>query len=146
MLTRPWQTVKHICFNMIKTLCSLYSAELLMIDGEGELPPYCANRSLNSMIDRFLFPELHNKWIRAVIYYELFLMSFLMIGLIGFLVQSLLHKKYFLLNIQLFLLCGLFVGLSCICGFARLRLPIEPFFIIVASVFWIHFFSRKARE
>lgn len=139
----PLATLKHALKNMLKTTFSLYSSELLVIDAHGNLPSYTSDRKLSQMVRRFLFPQVTNLWIVGVIYFELFLWLLLLLGVLGFVVQSIIRKTHFFAMLQLFLWSGLFITLSFACGFARLRLPIEPFFIIVASIFWIEFLKGR---
>lgn len=134
--------LKHNFFNIFKTCFSLYAAELLVIDSGGKLPEYDNNRSLGMMIKRFLVPETRNGWIRVMIYGELAMMLFLLIGFFGYIV---VEQKDLLWRIcyQILPFIILFIGLSFACGFARLRLPPSPFFIIVASRFWSLVMERK---
>lgn len=141
----PLTTLKHALKNIIKTTFSLYSSELLMIDAHGDLPPYSSDRCLKEILGRFLWPKVNDQRIIGVIYFELFLWLFLLLGIIGFIVRSIFLKIHFFVLLQLFLWSGLFIALSFACGFARLRLPIEPFFIMVASIFWIEI-AKGRRE
>jgi len=132
----PYVTCKHTIFNMFKTCCSLYAAELLVIDSAGKLPDYDNNRGIGSMIKRFLMPDVSNKLIGYVIFYELILYFFIVIGFLGALMVIRDHNfiNFFCTHIIWFILALL--GITFACGFARLRLPLSPFFIIVTSRFW----------
>lgn len=136
-------TGKHALQNAFKTVFSLYSSELLVIDAHGDLPNY-QERSLIEKIKRFLWPDLQNKLIIAVIYYELLLFIFLLIGFLGFLYRWCFkeksHREWWLS----ILFMALFVGLSISCGFARLRLPYEVFMLIFASYCWVGYFNSSS--
>lgn len=134
--THPLATAKLFASNMFKTIFSLYSSELLFIDSGGQLPAYDINRSMSDMIRRFLVPNVKNKWIIGVIYYETVMHILILIGLCGYLITAFLKGRPFLPVCAVLIFCCLFLLLSSICGYARLRLPIEPFFIMLAVMFW----------
>ena len=138
MMRYPSTTIQFFIKNSIKTTISLYSAELLFVDSGGKLPPYDNKRTYADMIKRFLFPAVHNRAIPFVIYYELMYIIFLFAGFVLFLVQS--TRVWPLMLMLTFI--ALFIGMSCVCGFARLRLPIEPLLIIGAA----YFYSRTANK
>jgi 4-amino-4-deoxy-L-arabinose transferase-like glycosyltransferase len=147
LMQHPWITMKLCVLNIFKTMFSLYSSELLFIDSGGYLPPYDVNRGLSDMVMRFVYPSVNNRWVTVVIYWELLLYVFIIIGMLGliFLIacQYITRKKIY--GIML-LFIMLFLALSCICGFARLRLPIEPFFIMLSMEFWNYILTRKRVE
>lgn len=135
------QTIKHCCVNIFKTAFSLYSSELLVIEQNGNLPVYDEQRSLKSMIKRFLCPTVRHKAVWFVIYFELAIWLVILFGCIGFCIQSFFCKIWLdcLIKVVPFIL--LFLILSCACGFARLRLPIEHFLIMLAVAFWTSFLN-----
>jgi hypothetical protein len=130
-------TFKHCFINIFKTTFSLYSSELLVIELCGQLPAYDEHRSLLSMVKRFLFPEVHNTCIRFFIYFELAIWFFVLIGFFGYGIRSLFYSEWFGNVIRLMPFILLFLVLSCACGFARLRLPIEHFLTMLAMAFWV---------
>lgn len=138
----PLHTIKLCLINMCKTICSLYSAELLFIDSGGQLPPYTNNRGLGDLLKRFLHPMVNNPWIVVVIYYEIFMHLLMLIGCFGACVLMLQQPQYYKLLCVSLSFIIMFVVLSCFCGFARLRLPIEPFFIMLSLIFWMHILER----
>jgi hypothetical protein len=133
----------HAFKNIFKTCFSLYSSELLFLDSTGKLPEYSNNRNFKSIINRFLFPELNNKFLILFIYFEILLFMLLLIGFIGFILNSFFYKKdqFILLQILPFILLFVFISFSC--GFARLRLPIEPFLIVLSIEFWLKFIKKR---
>jgi hypothetical protein len=134
---------KHFFVNMFKTCFSLYAAELLCIDSGGCLPGYNKKRSWVDIIKRFLFPQLVNKWLIVFIYLEIFFFFFLLLGFFLFLVNALLTRAYVMLLCKIIPFICLFVVITLSCGFARLRLPIECFLIILSLQFWTKFLSKK---
>lgn len=139
----PIQTAKLCVINMFKTVFSLYSSELLCIDSGGQLPPYKAGRGIKECVMRFLMPEVHDKRIIMIIYAEIIMHLMILLGFFYFCVQSLFRRR----NLGIMMLALgftiLFVGLSSLCGFARLRLPIEPFLIMLALMFWIQILGKE---
>lgn len=155
----PCQTIKLCLLNMFKTVFSLYSSELLCIDSGGSLPPYQAGRSIKDMVMRFLCPEVKNKNIIGVIYAELIINFFILLGLLGFFIRLISGwlrgqnrhspQDYPRDARMIMVMLGfaiIFVGLSSLCGFARLRLPIEPFFIMLSLMFWIKRPGQRERK
>ncbi|MFH1831810.1 MAG: hypothetical protein ABH827_03315 [bacterium] len=136
------ETLKHVTQNMIKTIFSLYSSELLVIDSNGKLPDYQEKRSIKDLLSRFLFPDVQNKKIIFFIYFELLYFLLLLLGFFGFLINSLLNKQYMAIVMKIVPFITIFVILSCACGFARLRLPFEPFLIIVSCKFWTQIINQ----
>ena len=137
------QSFKHCAINIFKTTFSLYSSELLVIEQHGKLPAYEEHRSLKLMIKRFLFPEVKNPFIRFFIYYELVLWIFVLIGFLGYGISSLFYSAWFGNVIRLMPFILLFLVLSCACGFARLRLPVEHFLTMLAMAFWVNVLRIK---
>lgn len=137
LLTYWPQTIQLAAVNCIKTLAALYSSELLVIDAEGELPPYEGSCNLIQRAKRFMYPAVHNVLIRYVCWLEIIMQLLLMIGLCGFMFCC----RRFLLNQRLLLLlvgvCVCVIATTAICGFARLRLPIESILIMVAVLFYL---------
>jgi hypothetical protein len=132
----PWQTVKLGAVNATKTMFSLYSSELLCIDAGGALPSYDPGRGWSATIKRFVAPVVHNRWIVWVIYSEMLLHLFLLFGCIGYGYQLVRGRWPLVPSLLMLILIAMFVALSCLCGFARLRLPIEPFLVIMAAAFY----------
>ncbi len=141
-LQYPYQTIKLCINNMLKTVFGLYSSELLFIDSGGQLPPYDAQRGIGAVLKRFLLPTLTQPWLIIIMYADMLMHLFLLFGFIGYCVLACAGRKG-LVPLGIALVYGtLFVGLSCICGFARLRLPIEPFLITLSLAFWIMLIQR----
>lgn len=146
MLDNPLIALRHIGENIFKTCFSLYSSELLFIDSRGCLPPYSNDRTLKDRLLRFIFPQVNNRYIAWVIWFELIVFLLLLLGFCGFCVKSVLccYEWRLLMSSALFMV--FFVVITFSCGYARLRLPIEPFFIIYATSFWVSFFGKKGKD
>ena len=117
--------------NCFKTMCALYSSELLVIDAQGYLPSY-DRKGLISTVKRFLWPTVGNRWIIAVIYFEILL---LLLTAFGACLAAMRYWRYFF-NPRVMLVLGLigfFIGISFACGYARLRLSVELFYLLAAA-------------
>jgi hypothetical protein len=143
MLCHPYALMHHSIINMIKTLCGLYSSELLVIDSGGQLPEYDNNRGYKEMICRFIFPTVHNRALIPLIYGEIVMHFFVLLGASLFCLCCLWNMTWRRIAFLIGPFIGVFIGLSCLCGFARLRLPIECFLIMVAVAFWHYLFFKK---
>jgi hypothetical protein len=144
MLKDPMVTVKLFFINIIKTCCSLYSSELLFVDSGGQLPQYVVHEDFAKLAFKFLRPKVRNSWIRLVVYFEIIFLFLMLFGVVGFLWQALFDGQKFKLVSLIFLYIFIFIGASLVCGYARLRLPIEPFCIILAVKYWIDVVRRRA--
>jgi len=145
-IERPMITIKLWTTNILKSAFGLYSSELLFVDSGGSLPPYDNNRGLNTIVKRFLLPDVSNKWIIPVIYFEIFLLLFLLIGFFMFCASIFVNFNNLCVAFKAFpfIFAVLFITLAC--GYARLRLPIECFLITLASKAWIDFFKGRVNE
>jgi 4-amino-4-deoxy-L-arabinose transferase-like glycosyltransferase len=137
LIEHPWHACKLCGVNIFKTIFSLYASELLCIDSGGALPSYDATHSYKEMVLRFVAPSVHNKLIIPMIYVEIILHVLILLGAFGWCVMSVLNSRRMTLQLwSMFALSCILILLSCVCGFARLRLPVEPFFIMLAVSFW----------
>lgn len=136
-------TFKHCFVNVFKTAFSLYSSELLFLDSGGKLPSYDLNNNIFNKMKKFLIPKVNNKYLIPIIYFEILTFFFLILGFVGFIFKWLFIKKEYLILFKLFPFIGLFLFISLSCGFARLRLPIEPILILLSLRFWSDVFQKK---
>ena len=162
MLRNSFYSVRLFIENIIKTVLGLYSSELLVIASGGQLPPYEPHSSLISRAARYLFPQ-GSPIISCIIWYEIALWLLLLLTtcfvLLNF-ARIFLIKKFKIiteaksekskknsLEMSLFfeqaVIAFVCIVLSFGCGFARLRLPSEYFFIMVTSVFIAEKISKK---
>lgn len=136
----PLKSVLYCLLNIFKTTFSLYSSELLVIEQKGALPDYSSERGLKSIFLRFIFPKVKNSYISFFIHYELFFWFLILFGFFMFCLGSIFFKQWLrVLKKEALYIC-LMIALSSACGFARFRLPVEHFFIIFASIFWVNCF------
>jgi hypothetical protein len=104
------------------------------------LPSYDTQRNV---FVRFLFPQVSNKFLIPLIYFEIVFLLLLWVGFFGFVFTSFFYKEYFCLLLKVLPFVGFFIVASLACGFARMRLPIEPFLIILSLNFWLKIFEWK---
>lgn len=133
-------TLTLFTINWVKTIFGLYSSELLVIESGGQLPSYDSESSLPKKLYRFLVPTASQP-IKFFIYYEILFFIMILIG--SFLGLWRIAKYNLLLTIVTMIFIASFIFLSLGCGFARMRLPIEHFFIMLTSVFLKAMFSKK---
>lgn len=137
----PLSAMRYTFVQLLKTVTSPYSVQLLVADRE-QWQDHEPGTSEFTKLKKLLFPSLQHSWLVYMIWWDVLLQFFLMIGvcmaLITFL-KGLWWQQYLLLGTVI----GLFVGLTAAYGCARLRHPIEPLLIIVAVSGWWFTMGRK---
>ena len=139
----PLQTLKLALLNVAKTVGALYSAELLCIDSGGQLPSYDGSCNLWRRAQRFLFPTTNSAAVRMICWLEIIYQVLFLIGVVGFVLTRPWWSERLRLHVLLLGICMAMLATTAICGFARLRLPIEPILIMVALEFYM---PRRVRE
>jgi hypothetical protein len=143
-MKRPFIALKNWCTDMLRTTLSLYSAELLYLEsGRQEVDYFAKGRGVWAMFSRYLIPQTDNFCLKVITYGEMFLFLFMLIGFAGSLLvtlRGLISGAYAqladaLAKVLPFML--LFIVISLSGGYARMRLPCEPWLIIVAWWFWL---------
>lgn len=145
MIKRPVLALKNALYNMIKTCVSLYSSHILALCDY--YPSWTCEHKVTiwHMVKRYLFPPIKNSWLKMVIWFEIIFICFIFLGFIGGLIYSLFDLNLFRVVLQCMPFLCLMIFLTFASGIARLRLPVEPFFIIVACYFWMHCLRRACR-
>ncbi len=148
-LKRPFITLKNWFTDMFRTSFSLYSAELLYLEsGRKAINYFAKDRGIWSLFKRYLIPQTENNLLKIVIYTEIALFLFILLGFVSMLILS--FVCFFKSNMTelLCVFCKvlpfmcLFIVISLSGGYARMRLPIETFLIIFAWYFWGCLFKR----
>ncbi len=140
-LNNPFISLKLWATDIFRTMFSLYSAEILYLENNRKEIAYFDKRhGLCRMIMRYLFPETDSWKLKILVYLEIFLFFIVLLGFVGALAKGLLCSHFInlrekLLNCIPFM--ALFIIISLAGGYARMRLPIEPFLIIFSSWSWI---------
>lgn len=151
-LKRPFITLKNWSTDMFRTCFSLFSAELLYLDsGRKKIDYFKKERTLWSMFKRYLFPETKNRWLKIIIWIEILLFFFMLLGFLLFAWSAIFKFFRFKCTTPPCTLCilfkalpfmALFIVVSLAGGYARMRLPIEPFLIIFAFKGWSHLVTK----
>ncbi|MCK4650885.1 hypothetical protein KAT08_01795 [Candidatus Babeliales bacterium] len=143
ILKKPFLFVKNAIYNMIKTCISFHSSHILAICGH--YPEWCYEKGVtfNKRIKKYLFPPIKNNFLKFIIFLEIIFSFFILVGFAGGIIKS-FFKFEFLCSVLKFLpiMCFM-IFLTFASGISRLRLPIEPFFIIIAFNFWLNILKRR---
>ena len=146
IIKHPVLFLKHSIIHMAKTCFWPNSLSLIFLDS-GRDSGYYRAVTLSQKIKRVLFPNVSHVSLVFLIYLELFLLFFMVFGFFGFCVNALFFKKkllYILVKIVPFIF--LFIGITLAYGAARLRLAIEPFFIIFSACFWLELVKKYVKK
>jgi hypothetical protein len=141
----PLATVKRCVINIFKTMFCFYSRGILY----KHLPHLVTYNYFNSIssywykIKHFLFSIFSNTFLTFIVYYEILWMLVVFLGACGFFMLSFFRTHLFFLTLKILPIILLFLVLTVGVGFARLRLPIEPFLIVVSTYFWGERFLRR---
>jgi hypothetical protein len=128
---------KHVCTQIFKTCFSLYSAQMLFSDSG--CWPDCDRESCWEKIKRFVFPDVKTWWLKLIVFYEILMNVLLLLGFIVFLFHLFSNTR---LACYVLPFMALLVFLTLAYGCARLRLPLEPLLILVASFGWLSILGR----
>lgn len=136
----PLLALRYAIFNIFKTCIGLYSSELLYIDGG--LPPHCfeKDRGWWRMFERFIIPKTSHPFYIVIIYFEIITMFLILLGF-ALEILYLFNKVHFYEYLKILPFIFLFIFITLASGFARVRLPIEPFIMIMSLNWWINFFK-----
>ena len=80
--------------------------------------------------------------IRFFDYLEIILLGFILLGFIATIFMSFFNQKLLCIVFKILPIIGLMLFLTFGSGVARLRLPVEPFIIILSLNFWINFVQK----
>jgi hypothetical protein len=140
-LAYPGITFRTWLTDMARTSFSLYSAELLYLEsGRVACDYFAKNRSWWDMFKRYLVPETHNIFLRSIVYGEIVLFFMMLFGfLIGLVVM--LWRKCSCAEmcswVRMLPFMVLFIIIALSGGYARMRLPLEPFLLIGSLYGWL---------
>lgn len=150
--TYPLTTVKIWITDMLRTCLSLYSAELLYLEsGRKEIQYFDNERTVWSVFARYLFPPVDSLVLKIIVWAEIIFFLFILVGFFGGLVMLTLqsvantvswHDIYSWVSVLPFM--ALFVVIALAGGYARMRLPLEPFLIILSFYFYSTIIRRTS--
>lgn len=149
----PKLAIKLWMTDIFRTASSLYSAELLYIEsGRQEVDYFNKNRTIKSMISKYIWPQTDKTWLRWLIRLEIFMFLLIILGLLlGFLSTIFKCFKNWDCETNRIDLCSwlrglafaaLFIVIGLAGGYARMRLPAEAFLIILSMSFWIPMLTK----
>ena len=141
----PLVTMKLWLTDIFRTCFSLYSAELLYLEADRpEFDYFSSKRGIWSLFARYLFPQTNNWYLKLIVYLEILLFLFMLTGcllsfvfLLGGMLRgaALWNDVCSMLSMLSFI--ALFLVIALAGGYARMRLPIEPFIIIIGWYGWL---------
>jgi hypothetical protein len=121
-LKDPVMFLKFSFYNMYRTLSDLHSYEFFI-----ELKDFSA------------------LWVRFLLSLK-YLYFLVLFGSLGFVILSFFRVENFCCLCKVLPFIVLFVFITLATGFSRVRLPIEPFLIILSMSFWLDICGRKKRD
>jgi 4-amino-4-deoxy-L-arabinose transferase-like glycosyltransferase len=136
----PFITLKNWLTDILRTSLSLYSAEIIYIEsGKKEIQYFARKHTIWSMFKRYLFPQTNNLLLLLIVYIEIILFLFILLGILFSLWKIWQHPQLLWVFLKTFSFVFLFLFISLAGGYARMRLPAEPFFIILSLRFWLNY-------
>lgn len=151
--SRPVTTLKNWVTDMARTTLSLYSAEILYLEsGRQEVNYFNKERTVRSIFNRYLFPQTNKLWLKLLIWLEtlfyLFILIGLLLGIFKIIIRSIKewsaeNKKILCAWATSACFISLFIVIALSGGYARMRLPAEPFLIILSLSFWVNLIRNK---
>jgi hypothetical protein len=154
----PKLALKLWATDILRTATSLYSAELLYLEsGRKESDYFNGKRTIGSMVSKYLWPQTDKTWLKWLIRAEILAFLLMLLGLFLGFVRVIFrcittwHKNINIAEINKTELCSwlrclafatFFIVIGLAGGYARMRLPAEPFLIILSMSFWTKFFEK----
>ena len=140
LFAHPWYAIKHALIQIARTCGTLYSTILLYVKPGTVYPP---DASLWFKIKLYLYPTVMTWWTRFVIYLELILSLFMIVGISIFLVKSRSNSTYRNMFGKTVPFALTLIVITLAYGCARLRFAVEPFLILYAACGWNSVFLRR---
>lgn len=147
-IRNPFIALKCWLTDIFRTCFSLYSAELLYLEnGRVQINYFDKDRTTLSMIKRYIYPDTNKSWLKIIIICEIIALIFLWLGFFLATISQVTSRIQNKSNTEwesfrnslLFII--IFLGISLAGGYARMRLPAEPFLIIISFLFWRKVFN-----
>lgn len=151
VLKHPVCALKITANEIFKTLFGKYTEYLCSVFGHSlkDAEYFDTKRTASQKIKRYLMPDVNNDWVKFFSLYEILMFALILVGFIIFIFNFVIKffskgfTQEFPIIFTSLIFIGLFAFLSCASGYARFRIPIEPFLIILASNFWSKFLTLK---
>ena len=152
----PFLSIKNWITDILRTSFSLYSAELVLLDHNREgINYFKKGRTVLDMFKRYLPPKVSSNFLFIVIFFEILTFLFVFIGFVLGFIKNIVNfckfklkmkpklKSMFCVWLRIVPLIFLFIIVGLSGGFNRMRLPVEPFLIILSFSFWIWILKKK---
>lgn len=132
---KPLLVFKNSLYEMIKTMCGLYSAHLIFTDTQ-EWSDYSVQSNAWLKLKKYLVPRVVTWYLIPLTWLEIVFVFFLLLGCVSF-ARALLYDAHArALALQLIPFISILLVLTCAYGCARLRLPFEPLLLIISLYGW----------
>jgi hypothetical protein len=133
LAAHPLNALKHALTHIVRT-CGTLNSTLLLYVPRGTV--YGKDASLWFKIKLYLTPRVLEPWLIPIIYGELLLSLFIVLGMLFMLVRALWDVYARRITLLIMPFVTLFVGITLAYGCARLRLPVEPLLLLGAVYGW----------
>ena len=149
----PAITIKIFLLDIFRTSFSLYSAEILYLENSRSAIDYFSQkRTIKDMIYRYINPKTDNAFLQLLIIFEILLFALILLGflggfilaLLGFFIKSFENIKKIYINFLPIIFLFLVIGLAG--GYSRMRLPAEPFLIILSFSFYLFIYKNIIKK
>ena len=135
---RPYLFIKHSIYHMLQTMFSCHSDDLRWLNLKISAS-YNEKASFFKNIKNYFLPMLWNNSFIFWVYLELLFL----IGFFGYLLIALFYFERFCILAKVLPYIFLFIFVTLATGFARLRLPVDPFLIVLSANFWIYLLRKR---
>ncbi|MBN1549181.1 hypothetical protein JW872_00810 [Candidatus Babeliales bacterium] len=140
----PLTSIKLWIHDLTKTVLGLYSSELLYLaSGKQHEDFFTKDRTLLSCFIRYLHPKTHPWSLKIIIWLETLLYLLILVGLflqfLGIIIHLISSYRFPPIVSPWFRtmpFIAALILLAFVCGYARLRVPVEPLLIILACAYW----------
>lgn len=141
MLQHPFLTMKYACSEMFKLCKALYSCNVWQVPAGVMWQP---DTPLSYKISMYLVTFKTYPIIIPFIIWDWFFTLMMLIGMLQYAVLSYYHRRVWNVFKMLAPFIIVLVGITCSTGLIRLRLPVEPFFIMMAAYGWANMLQARA--
>lgn len=145
-LKNPLITLRVWATDIFRTTFSLFTAELLYLSsGRKQIAYFDTSHTLTTMIKRYLCPETDNAALRYLVWLEILLSALVLMGVALGLYRvfgttaALADRQAWLSGMSI---GALFITLALAGGYARMRLPVEPFIMLFSAYGYVTMFAR----
>ncbi|MFA6263062.1 MAG: hypothetical protein WCW33_04690 [Candidatus Babeliales bacterium] len=138
LAAHPLNALKHAFTHIVRT-CGTLNSTLLLYVPRGTV--YGKDASLWFKIKLYLTPRVLDPWLIPIIYWELVLSLFIVVGMMVVLLRALWDRCARRIVVMILPFVILFVGITLAYGCARLRLPVEPLLLLGAVYGWLGLFQ-----